>query len=121
HHQPFNYFQNYAPGMPGRQHLKDETDFLAAAHAGTLPAVSFVKPIGEENEHPGYASTDNGESHLVDLLKSVLGGPDGKDTLVVVTYDEFGGAWDHVAPPGQARTRQTDPPTSSARGPAYRR
>jgi phospholipase C len=109
HHQPFNYFQNYAPGMPGRQHLKDETDFLAAAHAGTLPAVSFVKPIGEENEHPGYASTDNGESHLVDLLKSVLGGPDGKDTLVVVTYDEFGGAWDHVAPPGQGSNAADGP------------
>ena len=101
HHQPFNYFQNYAPGMPGRAHLKDETDFVAAAQAGTLPAVSFVKPVGEENEHPGYASTDNGEMHLVQLLQGILGGPDGKDTLVVVTYDEFGGAYDHVAPPGQ--------------------
>jgi acid phosphatase len=101
HHQPFNYFQNYAPGMPGRTHLKDETDFVAAVNDGTLPAVSFVKPIGEENEHPGYASTDNGESHLVDLLKTILAGPDADHTLVVVTYDEFGGSWDHVAPPGQ--------------------
>jgi acid phosphatase len=101
HHQPFNYFQNYSPGMPGRSHLKDETDFVAAAQAGTLPAVSFVKPVGEENEHPGYASTDNGEMHLVQLLQGILGGPDGKDTLVVVTYDEFGGQWDHVAAPGQ--------------------
>ena len=58
HHQPFNYFQNYAPGMPGRAHLKDEADFFAAAKAGTrCPPVSFVKPIGAENEHPGYAST----------------------------------------------------------------
>jgi acid phosphatase len=103
HHQPLNYFQNYAPGMPGRAHLKDEKDFLAAAKAGTLPAVSFVKPVGEENEHPGYSSTHNGESHLVDLLKTVLDGPGSRDTLVVVTYDEFGGAWDHVAPPGQGR------------------
>jgi len=109
HHQPFNYFQNYAPGMPGRSHLKDEVDFMAAAKAGALPAVSFVKPIGEENEHPGYASTDNGESHLVDLLKTTLGGPDGKNTLVVVTYDEFGGAWDHVAPPGQGRHAANGP------------
>jgi acid phosphatase len=103
HHQPFNYFQNYAPGVPGRTHLKDEKYYLAAAKAGTLPAVSFVKPIGAENEHPGYASTDNGESHLVDLLKATLDGPAGKDTLVVVTYDEFGGQWDHVAPPGQGQ------------------
>jgi acid phosphatase len=109
HHQPLNYFQNYAPGMPGRTHLRDETEFVAAAQAGRLPAVSFVKPIGEENEHPGYASTDNGDSHLVDLLKSILDGPDGKNTLVVVTYDEFGGQWDHVAPPGQGSSAADGP------------
>jgi phospholipase C len=71
--------------------------------------VSFVKPIGEENEHPGYASTDNGESHLVELLQDVLNGPDAKDTLVVVTYDEFGGQWDHVAPPGQGANAADGP------------
>jgi phospholipase C len=109
HHQPLNYFQNYAPGMPGRTHLRDETAFVAAAQAGRLPAVSFVKPIGEENEHPGYASTDNGDSHLVDLLKSILDGPDGKKTLIVVTYDEFGGQWDHVAPPGQGSSAADGP------------
>jgi phospholipase C len=118
HHQPFNYFQNYAPGMPGRVHLKDEADFLAAAIAGTLPAVSFVKPIGAENEHPGYASTDNGENHLVDLLKTILGGPDGQDTLVVVTYDEFGGQWDHVAAPGQGPNAADGP--SDQFGPSTR-
>jgi phospholipase C len=54
HHQPFTYFANYADNTPGRAaHLKDETDFIAAAQAGTLPSVSFVKPIGIENEHPG--------------------------------------------------------------------
>ena len=58
-----------------------------------------MKPIGEENEHPGYASPSNGNSHLVDLIKAFYNGKDGKDTMVVVTYDEFGGQWDHVAPP----------------------
>jgi phospholipase C len=101
HHQPFNYFADYAPGQPGRTHLKDETEFLNAAKGGTLPTVSFVKPYGAENEHPGYASEPNGSDHLVDLLKAVENGPDAKDTLVVVTYDEFGGQWDHVPPPGQ--------------------
>ncbi|HEY6741498.1 MAG TPA: alkaline phosphatase family protein, partial [Lapillicoccus sp.] len=51
HHQPFNYFADYAPGTPGRTHLKDETKFFAAAKNGTLPQVSFVKPYGAENEH----------------------------------------------------------------------
>lgn len=100
HHQPFNYFADYAPGKPGRNHLQDETDFVDAATVGNLPAVSFVKPYGAENEHPGYASANSGSSHLVDLIKTVMSGPQARDTLIVVTYDEFGGAWDHVAPPG---------------------
>jgi phospholipase C len=99
HHQPFNYFKNYAVGAPGRSHLQDETKFVAAARAGTLPQVSFVKPYGAENEHPGYASEPDGSDHLVDLLQTIMSGPQAKQTLVVVTYDEFGGQWDHVSPP----------------------
>ncbi|MFC4532016.1 alkaline phosphatase family protein [Sphaerisporangium dianthi] len=106
HHQPFNYFAAYAPGQPGRARLKDEKAFLAAAKKGTLPTVSFVKPYGAENEHPGYASEADGSDHLVDLLETIDSGPQSKDTLVVVTYDEFGGQWDHVPPPGaDGRTR----------------
>jgi phospholipase C len=99
HHQPFNYFANYAPGTPGRTHLRDEQDFLAAAADGTLPAVSFVKPLGPENEHPGYTGVEQGEKHLVDLVKAIESGPEAKTTAIVITYDEFGGQWDHVAPP----------------------
>ena len=99
HHQPFNYFAAYAPGQPGRAHLQDETKFLAAAHDGSLPTVSFVKPYGAENEHPGYASESEGSDHLVDLLSAITEGPEAGSTLVVVTYDEFGGQWDHEAPP----------------------
>jgi acid phosphatase len=100
HHQPLNYFSSFAPGQPGRAHLRDEDQFFRAAHDGTLPIVSFVKPYGAENEHPGYASEQNGSDHLVKLLKAVTSGPEADDTLVVVTYDEFGGQWDHVPPPG---------------------
>ena len=105
HHQPFNYFANYAPGQPGRAHLQDETKFQAAVANGTLPTVSFVKPYGAENEHPGYASETSGSSHLVSLLQQIAAGPGADSTLVVVTYDEFGGQWDHVPPPGQGGTR----------------
>ncbi len=66
-----------------------------------LKPVSFIKPIGQENEHPGYASEPNGSDHLVDLIKGIENGACAKDTMVMVVYDEFGGQWDHVAPPGQ--------------------
>jgi phospholipase C len=99
HHQPFNYYANYAPGTPGRAHLKDETDFVAAAKAGTLPSVSFVKPVGVNNEHPGYTDLLTGQQHTIDLINAVRNGPNWKDTAIVITYDENGGFWDHVAPP----------------------
>jgi acid phosphatase len=100
HHQPFAYFARYAENTPGRkEHLKDETEFLEAAENGTLPAVSFVKPIGLENEHPGESTVTGGESHAVSLINAVLNGPNGKDAVIILTYDENGGFWDHVAPP----------------------
>jgi acid phosphatase len=109
HHQPFNYFANYAPGAPGRAHLQDEAAFIAAANASgstcQLNQVSFVKPVGLENEHPGYTSETRGSDHLVDLLTAINGSACRKDTMVVVTYDEFGGQYDHVAPPGQGNTQ----------------
>jgi phospholipase C len=106
HHQPFNYYANYAPGTPGRAHLQDEKNFEQLAqtsdkHDCNLKPVSFIKPIGEENEHPGYASEHTGSDHLVDLLTMIEGSGCAKDTMVIVTYDEFGGQWDHVPPPGQ--------------------
>jgi phospholipase C len=100
HHQPFAYFANYADGTRAKtDHLKDEKEFIAAAKAGTLPSVSFVKPLGINNEHPGYSDVANGENHTVELINDVLNGPNGKDALIIVTYDEHGGFWDHVAPP----------------------
>jgi acid phosphatase len=114
HHQPFGYFADYGDGTPGRaQHLKDEQDLLSETDpsgadlssytiASALPQVSFIKPIGENNEHPGYASTQNGEVHLVKMIQALLGptNPDAASTAVFVTYDEFGGQYDHVSPPG---------------------
>jgi acid phosphatase len=109
HHQPFVYYASFGPGMPNRAHLRDEVEFeqLAASSQKqcNLSSVSFIKPIGEENEHPGYTGEHPGSSHLVELLQSIENSACADNTMVVVTYDEFGGQWDHVSPPGQGRTR----------------
>ena len=100
HHQPFAYFANYADNTAAKaEHLRDEQEFSTAAAAGTLPAVSFVKPLGPVNEHPGYANVIDGESHVEQLINAVRNGPDWKSTAIIITYDENGGFWDHVAPP----------------------
>jgi len=100
HHQPFIYFAKYADGTAAKaQHLKDETDFMDAAKNGTLPAVSFVKPYGLNNEHPGYTDIITGENHTEELINAVRSGPQWQHTVIIITYDEHGGFWDHVAPP----------------------
>lgn len=100
HHQPFAYFANYADGTQAKKdHLKDETDFFAALDSGTVPAVSFIKPYGIDNEHPGYTDVLTGEEHLKDLVAKIKASSIWKNCVIIITYDEHGGFWDHVAPP----------------------
>jgi phospholipase C len=99
-HEPFAFFENYAPGTENRkEHLKDENDFLKAAKEGTLPAVSFVKPGSGYDQHPGSGTVLKGGKHALELINAVKNSPNWDSTLVILTYDENGGFWDHVAPP----------------------
>jgi acid phosphatase len=100
HHQPFNYFARFAPGTADRaEHLKDYDDLVAAIDKGTLPAVAFYKPQGVLNEHPGYADVQSGDEHIAKLIERIKASPLWSSTAIIVTYDENGGFWDHVAPP----------------------
>jgi len=104
HHQPFNYYANYAPGTPARaEHLRDAglggAALIQAIDAGTLPAVTFYKPQGSQNEHAGYADVTDGDQHIADVISHLEQSPQWSNMVVVVTWDENGGWWDHVAPP----------------------
>ncbi|HXU66228.1 MAG TPA: acid phosphatase [Casimicrobiaceae bacterium] len=100
HHQPFNYFSNYAPGTAARaQHLRDYSEFAAGIAKGDLPQVVFYKPQGSLNEHPGYADVLSGDEHIADVVARIKASPLWPTTAIIVTYDENGGFWDHVAPP----------------------
>jgi len=100
HHQPFVYFANYADGTAAKyQHLKDESEFFAALETGQLPNVVFIKPLGPDNEHPGYAALMRGQEHVAKIVGAIRGSAYWKDSAIIITYDENGGRWDHVAPP----------------------
>ena len=102
HHQPFNYYERFDPKARPEQraaHMKDYSELLADAAAGRLPAVTFYKPQGNLNQHAGYASVAEGDAHIGGLVATLRAGPQWKHMVIVITYDEFGGAWDHVAPP----------------------
>jgi acid phosphatase len=102
HHQPFNYYAAFDPvthAAERAKHLQDYTDLVADASAGTLAAVTFYKPEGVYNQHPGYANLSDGDARLADLVEKLKASPQWKNMVVIITYDEFGGAWDHAAPP----------------------
>jgi phospholipase C len=104
HHQPFNYFADMAPGTAARaEHLKDGGlgggEFLKAIDSGALPQVAFYKPQGNLNEHPGYTDVLGGDQHIAEVIAHLQKSPQWARMVVIVTYDENGGFWDHVAPP----------------------
>jgi len=100
HHQPFTYFKNFANGSTERiKHLKDEKHFFRELDRNNLPSVSFVKPIGKNNEHPGYSAIKTGQKHVARIVKKIMKSSVWKDCVIIITYDENGGRWDHVAPP----------------------
>lgn len=104
HHQPFNYFADMAPGTAARaEHLRDGglngVEFIKAIDSGNLPAVTFYKPQGNLNEHSGYAAVLAGDEHIAEVIRHLRKSRQWPHMLVIVTYDENGGYWDHVAPP----------------------
>jgi acid phosphatase len=102
HHQPFNYYAAFDPSTHAAartEHLKDYTDLMSDITAGTLPEVVFYKPEGDLNQHAGYASVMAGDQHIAQLVAALQASPQYANMLIVITYDENGGWWDHVAPP----------------------
>jgi acid phosphatase len=102
HHQPFNYYAAFDPATHAEHraaHLHDYSDLLADIATGQLPAVTFYKPQGNLNQHAGYASVAEGDVHIAELVAKLRASPQWDHMVIVITYDEFGGAWDHVAPP----------------------
>ena len=85
---------------------------------GTVPPVAWYKPTGNVNQHPGYANLDDGDAHIADLVAKLQAGPQWQHMVIIITYDEYGGQWDHVG----ARPRATcSAPASASRPSSSRR
>jgi phospholipase C len=83
---------------PERRGRVPEARFIPDAKAGKLPAVSWLTPPVSLSEHPP-ASICEGENWTVRAIDAVMNGPDWDSTAVVITWDDFGGFYDHVPPP----------------------
>ena len=94
---PFEYF---ASTLDNPSTMKDFAAFTSALSGASLPAVSFIKAIGYKQEHPGSdCALSPGVTFAAGVIASVEASPYAASTLVLLTYDEGGGYFDHVAPP----------------------
>lgn len=98
-------FFNPLPAFPSvqndpeqRRRMVDTTQFYVDARTGQLPEVSWVVPSDAVSEHPP-SSVGVGMAYVTGLVNAVMEGPDWDSTAIFISYDEWGGFYDHVVPP----------------------
>ena len=112
--QTFCHYRQQAPSTPGiwnplpgfttvRQdhqlhNIRDTKWFYSDVRHGRLPAVSWIVPDGDVSEHP-TASIRVGEAYVTGLINAVARSREWKSTAIFLTWDDWGGFYDHVAPP----------------------
>ncbi len=78
--------------------VQPESSFLEQARTGTLPQVSWVVPDQRHSDHPP-ASIRAGEAYVTRLVDAVMRGPDWDSSAIFLSWDDWGGFYDHVRPP----------------------
>jgi phospholipase C len=90
------------------------SSFLASAAAGALPAVSFVDPSftvlddGTGNDNHPHADIRNGDAFLSTIFRALTASPKWQNTVLIITFDEWGGFFEHVAPPRAVAPNNVD-------------
>jgi phospholipase C len=79
--------------------IKNIKDYFIAAKKGILPAVCWIFPNVKNSEHPPYL-VSRGQSYVTEIINAVMKSPDWKSTAIFLTWDDWGGLYDHVVPPG---------------------
>jgi phospholipase C len=97
---PFQYYKDL---VDNPAHFKDYTTLATDLSGGTLPSVTFIKGYGFHSEHPGYGDTVSaGETFVGSTIAAISASSYAPSTLILLTWDEGGGHFDHVTPPAMS-------------------
>jgi phospholipase C len=120
HHEPFQYYLSTANPHhlpPSSIHMIGRTDqanhqydlrhFWAAALAGNLPEVSFLKAAGYQDGHAEYSDPLDEQTFLVNTINALQTLPQWRDLAVIIAYDDSDGWYDHVMPPIVSQSNTT--------------
>ena len=80
------------------RNIRDLSSYFAAAKAGTLPSVSWITPSGPDSDHPP-ASVHQAQAYVTAVINAAMKSPDWGSTAIFLAWDDWGGFYDHVAPP----------------------
>jgi phospholipase C len=99
-YNPYRSFSTIFDSADWTTKVVTEGDFVTDALAGNLPALSWVTPPSIDTDHPPDSACV-GENWTVQQINAVMQGPADQwnSTVIVLTWDDFGGFYDHVAPP----------------------
>ncbi len=78
--------------------IRELSAFFTADQSGQLPAVSWILPNGADSEHPP-ALVSQGQSYVTKIVNAVMQSPDWDSSAIFLTWDDWGGFYDHVQPP----------------------
>jgi phospholipase C len=78
--------------------IRPLNDFYKEAQDGTLPSVSWITPAQAVSEHPPALITA-GQAYVTGLINTIMRSPDWNSTAIFLSWDDWGGFYDHVKPP----------------------
>ena len=95
----YDAIRHIRDGKAWHEHVVPTQRFVADAAAGRLPDVSWISSPADVSEHPTTSGECIGENWTTRLIDAVMNGPDWGSTAIFLTWDDFGGFYDHVPPP----------------------
>lgn len=96
----FDAIKHIRFGLGWKNHVVPYTQFAQAARAGTLPAVSWLVEPQRYSDHPSLGSICDGENWTVSQINAIMSNPrEWAQTAIILTWDDWGGFYDHVKPP----------------------
>jgi phospholipase C len=104
---PFNYYSQFA----SNSHMADfYTQFAQDVAANALPDFAYIKAMTTRNEHPYYSTISDGYNFVNGVIQTIAQSSYANSTLILVTWDEGGGFFDHIPPPPSIDTNDMNMP-----------
>jgi phospholipase C len=96
---PFDTIRHIRRGPQWATNVLPVTQFVSDVAANGLASMTWITTETSLSEHPSFGGTCEGENSTVTLVNAIMNSPEWNSTVIFISWDDFGGFYDHVAPP----------------------